>query len=96
MTYIPPTIDQLKELFGEQLKELNIAETVSDVDDFVTALEKAMAETKKHSIQFGQGTTAPRCSRCRGEGRYYASYENMMDHKLSRCPDCNLLKEDTL
>lgn len=51
--YQAPSVEQLKAIFGEQLKEISITEQRSDVDDFVVSLEKAMAETKKHSIQFG-------------------------------------------
>ena len=51
--YQAPSVEKLRELFGEQLKEISVTEQRSDVDDFVVSLEKAMAETKKHSIQFG-------------------------------------------
>jgi hypothetical protein len=40
---------------GAEVREIHITETPSDVDDFVVNLERAMAETKKHSIQFGKG-----------------------------------------
>lgn len=90
MTYTPPIIEQLKEIFGEQLKEINITETVSDVDDFVVALERAMAETKKRVIQFGPGeaTVCPYCGRYI---RFDGSYEQFRTYlQEARCPLCHM------
>jgi hypothetical protein len=38
--YQAPSVEQLKEIFGEQLKEISITEQRSDVDDFVVSLER--------------------------------------------------------
>ena len=36
--------------------------------------------------------TQERCQVCGGEGLFYASYGDQMDHKLTKC-DCTALKE---
>jgi hypothetical protein len=53
-TYKAPTLEDLRELFGNRLQEEEAVEVKSsDVDEFVSLLEKASRATKEHSIQFG-------------------------------------------
>ena len=53
-TYQSPTLEDMRELFGSRLQEDDAVEvTSSDVDDFVSLLERASRATKEHSIEFG-------------------------------------------
>lgn len=51
--YKSPTINEMKELFGDELQEEKVEHRESDVKDFIKLLDKARNATKKHSIRFG-------------------------------------------